>query len=175
MKPRIALPVASSGVNHHSSVSEKISLFRSLFRGREDVYPRRFESLALKVSKNLGIERFRRRLSDWTGVELRDAFDKSRPWSQHAMDRLTRHDHFRHIQGEILFAAQERDDLIAGPRNCVAIRRMMKLCSIAQCLPNSSRNIETGPIEEDEGKLKIQQWPAWVDGIGLQQVAVGHT
>ncbi|HOW71012.1 MAG TPA: hypothetical protein PKY77_10460 [Phycisphaerae bacterium] len=31
-------------VNHHSSVEAKIVLFRSLFRGREDVYPRRFES-----------------------------------------------------------------------------------------------------------------------------------
>ena len=31
-------------VHHHSSPEAKISLFRSLFRGREDVYPRRFES-----------------------------------------------------------------------------------------------------------------------------------
>jgi superfamily II DNA or RNA helicase/very-short-patch-repair endonuclease len=31
-------------VNHRSSVNEKIALFRSLFRGRPDVYPRRFES-----------------------------------------------------------------------------------------------------------------------------------
>ena len=31
-------------VNHHSPVRDKIALFRSLFRGREDVYPRRFES-----------------------------------------------------------------------------------------------------------------------------------
>ena len=31
-------------VNHHSPVSDKIALFRSLFRGRDDVYPRRFES-----------------------------------------------------------------------------------------------------------------------------------
>jgi len=34
-------PVA---VNHHSPVSDKIALFRWLFRGRDDVYPRRFES-----------------------------------------------------------------------------------------------------------------------------------
>ncbi len=34
----------SGQVNHHSSVEAKIALFRSLFRGREDVYPRRFES-----------------------------------------------------------------------------------------------------------------------------------
>ena len=31
-------------VRHHSSPEAKIALFRSLFRGREDVYPRRFES-----------------------------------------------------------------------------------------------------------------------------------
>ncbi len=33
-------------VSHRSSVESKIALFRSLFRGREDIYPRRFESLA---------------------------------------------------------------------------------------------------------------------------------
>jgi superfamily II DNA or RNA helicase len=31
-------------VHHHSAPEEKIALFRSLFRGRDDVYPRRFES-----------------------------------------------------------------------------------------------------------------------------------
>lgn len=31
-------------IHNHSPVESKISLFRSLFRGREDVYPRRFES-----------------------------------------------------------------------------------------------------------------------------------
>jgi superfamily II DNA or RNA helicase/very-short-patch-repair endonuclease len=31
-------------IHHHSAPEEKIALFRSLFRGREDVYPRRFES-----------------------------------------------------------------------------------------------------------------------------------
>lgn len=34
----------SAGVHGRSSTGEKIALFRSLFRGREDVYPRRFES-----------------------------------------------------------------------------------------------------------------------------------
>jgi len=34
----------SGVVNHLSSVEVKIALFRSLFRGRDDVYPRRFES-----------------------------------------------------------------------------------------------------------------------------------
>ena len=32
------------GINQRSSADEKIALFRSLFRGRDDVYPRRFES-----------------------------------------------------------------------------------------------------------------------------------
>jgi superfamily II DNA or RNA helicase len=32
------------GINNHSSFQNKIKLYRSLFRGREDVYPRRFES-----------------------------------------------------------------------------------------------------------------------------------
>ena len=31
-------------VNQHSPATDKIALFRALFRGREDVYPRRFES-----------------------------------------------------------------------------------------------------------------------------------
>ncbi len=31
-------------VNNHSAPEAKIALFRSLFRGRDDVYPRRFES-----------------------------------------------------------------------------------------------------------------------------------
>jgi len=34
-----------STVTNQSSQDEKIALFRSLFRGREDIYPRRFESL----------------------------------------------------------------------------------------------------------------------------------
>jgi hypothetical protein len=31
-----------SAMNNHSPPAEKIALFRSLFRGREDVYPLRF-------------------------------------------------------------------------------------------------------------------------------------
>src|SRR6202008_1237501 len=34
----------SQPVDRTSSPEEKIALFRSLFRGRDDVYPRRFES-----------------------------------------------------------------------------------------------------------------------------------
>jgi hypothetical protein len=33
-----------AGVNQHSPAEVKVALFRSLFHGREDVYPRRFES-----------------------------------------------------------------------------------------------------------------------------------
>mgnify|MGYP000684070068 CR=1 FL=1 len=36
--------MAHDPVNHYSPPEAKIALFRSLFRGREDVYPRRFES-----------------------------------------------------------------------------------------------------------------------------------
>jgi hypothetical protein len=35
---------ADSRVSRHSSVAAKIALFRSLFRGRDDLYPRRFAS-----------------------------------------------------------------------------------------------------------------------------------
>lgn len=34
----------SAAIDHHSPAVEKVALFRSLFRGRNDVYPRRFES-----------------------------------------------------------------------------------------------------------------------------------
>ena len=34
----------NSSLHHRSSPEAKIALFRALFRGREDVYPRRFES-----------------------------------------------------------------------------------------------------------------------------------
>ena len=36
--------MCSAAVHHHSSVEAKVALFRSLFRGREDVYARRFVS-----------------------------------------------------------------------------------------------------------------------------------
>jgi len=36
--------MAHNPVNHYSPPEAKIALFRSLFRGREDVYFRRFES-----------------------------------------------------------------------------------------------------------------------------------
>jgi len=34
----------ADAINNHSPPEAKIALFRALFRGREDVYPRRFES-----------------------------------------------------------------------------------------------------------------------------------
>jgi hypothetical protein len=41
---KVRMTTNSVSVHHRSSVATKIALFRSLFRGREDVYPRRFES-----------------------------------------------------------------------------------------------------------------------------------
>ncbi len=40
----ISIDREENQVDHHSPVEAKIALFRSLFRGRDDVYPRRFES-----------------------------------------------------------------------------------------------------------------------------------
>ncbi len=37
-------------ITHHSPISDKIAIFRSLFRGREDIYPRRFENFTTKKS-----------------------------------------------------------------------------------------------------------------------------
>src|SRR5215472_4621497 len=42
--PMGLIPPSQTGLNQHSPAEAKIALFRSLFRGREDVYPRRFES-----------------------------------------------------------------------------------------------------------------------------------
>jgi len=42
--PLLSVTPHESAVSHHSSPEAKITLFRSLFRGREDVYARRFES-----------------------------------------------------------------------------------------------------------------------------------
>jgi len=45
MDTPVRLPaLQQAGVNQHSTAEAKIVLFRSLFHGREDVYPRRFES-----------------------------------------------------------------------------------------------------------------------------------
>ena len=47
IKPKVKVhqpALALSPFNHQSPVEEKISLFRMLFRGREDVYPKRWES-----------------------------------------------------------------------------------------------------------------------------------
>lgn len=37
-------PYSGARVSNQSTEHEKITLFRGLFRGREDVYPRRFET-----------------------------------------------------------------------------------------------------------------------------------
>jgi hypothetical protein len=47
IKPKVKVhqPVStSSKIHSQSSAEEKITLFRQLFRGREDVYPKRWES-----------------------------------------------------------------------------------------------------------------------------------
>jgi len=41
---QLSLHLQDASVNHQSPQEEKIRLFRSLFRGREDVFPRRFEN-----------------------------------------------------------------------------------------------------------------------------------
>jgi len=41
--------MVDTGINHHSPPEAKIALFRRLFRGRDDVYPRRFESRKTKI------------------------------------------------------------------------------------------------------------------------------
>jgi very-short-patch-repair endonuclease len=42
--PSASVSAAAADVNHISSPDAKITLFRSLFRGRDDIYPPRFES-----------------------------------------------------------------------------------------------------------------------------------
>ncbi len=47
IKPKVKVrqpASAPSKINHQSPVEEKISLFKGLFHGREDVYPKRWES-----------------------------------------------------------------------------------------------------------------------------------
>lgn len=44
----VLLTTEDSKVNNHSSSTEKIALFRSYFRGREDVYAKRFYSSKTK-------------------------------------------------------------------------------------------------------------------------------
>jgi hypothetical protein len=44
-QPHTSLPDTSAQVfGQHSPAAAKVAFFRSLFRGREDVYPRRYES-----------------------------------------------------------------------------------------------------------------------------------
>jgi hypothetical protein len=109
----------------------------------------------------------------WTGIKLRDAFDK--PWavSQRVMESLIGHTQLRHIQSQVLFAVKERGDLIGRPNHRDTIRRAVKSCPIAQCIPSSLRKIRVGPIKENEREFHVQQRPARVGEIGLQQVTIG--
>ena len=59
-------------VTHHSDSALKIALFRSLFRGREDVYARRFES---RKSGRSGYEDNRRQI-EATNKMLKEAISK---------------------------------------------------------------------------------------------------
>ena len=43
-KPVKAVPIITGNITQHAPESEKISLFRSLFRGREDVFPHRWHN-----------------------------------------------------------------------------------------------------------------------------------
>ena len=43
--PKPVKPIPTTAVHHHSTPAEKIQLFRSLFRGREDVFARRWYSI----------------------------------------------------------------------------------------------------------------------------------
>ncbi len=52
---------ADTAVHAHSPAHEKIALFRSLFRGREDVYARRFESKKTGRSGYVAYRRDRRK------------------------------------------------------------------------------------------------------------------
>ena len=45
VEPSVDLPAEPAPVTNHSSQDAKIALFRSLFRGRPDIFPRRFESI----------------------------------------------------------------------------------------------------------------------------------
>jgi superfamily II DNA or RNA helicase len=49
--PDTALSFSDAKVNNHSATSEKIKLFRSLFRGREDVYAKRYYNFKSRSGK----------------------------------------------------------------------------------------------------------------------------
>ncbi len=41
---KLARPAFEATITHQSSIKDKISLFRSLFKGREDIFPRRWDN-----------------------------------------------------------------------------------------------------------------------------------
>ena len=59
-----------SAVTQSSTPAEKISLFRSLFRGREDVCPRRFESRRTGKSGYAVGPRFRALAGRWCALAI---------------------------------------------------------------------------------------------------------
>ena len=88
----------TTGVHRGSSCQSKIALFRSLVRGREDVYPRRFESLRTGKSgypillRRFGIEPS---LDDQchSGVPISVSFQGDlRPQQQMAASAMLAHD-----------------------------------------------------------------------------------
>ena len=58
-------------------------------------------------------------------------FDKPGSGSQNVMDALTRQQHFRMAQSQILFAVKERADFLGGPQDRVAVGGMIKFSVIA--------------------------------------------
>ncbi len=45
------VPMSGNGISNHSTEEEMIHLFRELFSGRDDVFPRRFESRRMLQTK----------------------------------------------------------------------------------------------------------------------------
>ena len=93
-------PLSADGpgaVTAESSAEVKIALFRRLFRGREDVYARRWVSRAGRTG--------------WSPAEA-DPFNKSIPDSDRTFYPLNDHVIYQHLSRQD--GASERDDLHAG-------------------------------------------------------------
>lgn len=100
-KPKVAGSVgvieSPKGVNRNSSPKEKVKLFRSLFKGREDVYPERWKSKNGKAGYS-------------------PAYDKSKGFVKDIKDRvnipMTNQTIFDHLSGKIVagvYALLEND------------------------------------------------------------------
>ena len=65
------MPLVAPAVDRHSGASAKIALFRSLFRGRDDVYPRRFESRKTgEIDASGRLQRFLVLTLDWAAAGI---------------------------------------------------------------------------------------------------------